>query len=99
MEWNQKLFKRHLKQFGKFVTPFVATLGRRERRTGAPRYIEGLLLPGERNSMEPMAERLQVDVQSLEQMITDTPWDERRVWAAIQREVVPSLEPKPFALP
>ena len=93
MEWNEKLFKRHLKEFGKFVTPLVATLGRSERRCSATRYIEGLLLPGERKSMEPMAERLQVDVQSLQQMITDSPWEERLVWSAIQREVVPSLEP------
>jgi SRSO17 transposase len=93
MKWDERLLKQHLKQFQYFVTPLLATLGRSERRGNAARYIEGLLIPGERKSMEPMAERLQVDVQSLQQMITDSPWEERAVWAAIQGEVVPSLEP------
>jgi SRSO17 transposase len=93
MEWNQKLLARHLKQFQQFVTPLLAMLGRSERRLHAARYIEGLLMPGERKSMEPMASRLGVDMQGLQQLITDSPWDEQPLWATIQREVVPSLEP------
>jgi len=93
MEWNQKLFVRHRKQFQEFVTPLLATLGRSERRLHAARYIEGLLMPGERKSMEPMASRLGVDMQGLQQLITDSPWDDQPLWATIQREVVPSLEP------
>jgi len=40
-------------------------LGRSERRVAAARYIHGLLLPGQRKSIEPMAQRLGVDAQSL----------------------------------
>ena len=43
--------------------------------------------------MEPMASRLGVDMQGLQQLITESPWDEQPLWATIQREVVPSLEP------
>ena len=33
----------------------VATLGRSERRRAATHYVEGLLLPGQRKAIEPMA--------------------------------------------
>ena len=47
-------------------------VGRTERRLAATRYIEGLLIPGQRKSIEPMAERLGVDAQSLQQFVTVT---------------------------
>ena len=55
--------------------------------------MQGLLLPGERKSIEPMAERLGVDSQKLQQFIADSLWDEPEVWRAIRREVVPVMEP------
>jgi hypothetical protein len=68
-------------------------MGRSERREGAALYVEGLLLPGERKSIEPMAQRLGVDSQKLQQFVTDSPWDERAVWRVLRQELVPSLEP------
>lgn len=50
-------------------------------------------MPGERKSIEPMAERLGIDSQKLQQFIADSPWDEQEVWRAIRREVVPAMEP------
>ena len=58
MEWNEKLWKNSVKEFAEFMTPLTATVGRTERRVAATRYIEGLLIPGQRKSIEPMAERL-----------------------------------------
>ncbi len=75
------------------MEPLVAELGRSERREGAVLYVEGLLTPGQRKSVEPMATRLQVDYQKLQQFITDSPWEDGQVWAAIRREVVPVMEP------
>jgi SRSO17 transposase len=40
-----------------------------------------------------MAERLGVDSQKLQRLMTDSPWDEQKVWRAIRRKVVPVLEP------
>jgi SRSO17 transposase len=71
----------------------VTGLGRRERREGAALYVQGLLLPGERKSIEPMAARLGVDSQKLQQFMADSPWEEQDVWRAIRRELVPVLEP------
>src|ERR1017187_1496531 len=93
MQWNQKLWRRSLDQFADFLEPLVAELGRSERREGAALYVQGLLMPGERKSIEPMAARLQTDSQKLQQFLADSPWDEQDVWRAIRRKVVPVLEP------
>jgi len=93
MQWNQKLWRRSLDQFAEFLEPLVAELGRSERREGATLYVQGLLMPGERKSIEPMAARLRTDSQKLQQFLADSPWDEQDVWRAIRREVVPVMEP------
>jgi SRSO17 transposase len=93
MNWNEKRWKRSIAEFGRFMEPLVAELGRSERREGAVLYVQGLLTPGQRKSVEPMAARLQVDYQKLQQFITDSPWADDQVWAAIRREVVPVMEP------
>src|SRR5260370_29076198 len=43
--------------------------------------------------MEPLAGRLGVDGQSLQQFVTDSPWDEGEVWRRIRAEVISHLEP------
>lgn len=76
-----------------FLSSLTGALGRAERRVAATRYVEGLLLEGQRKSIEPMAARLGVDAQSLQQFVTDSPWSAEALWSAIRREVVPSFEP------
>jgi SRSO17 transposase len=93
VHWNQKLWQRSIDEFPEFLEPLVAGLGRSERREGATLYVQGLLMPGERKSIEPMAERLGIDSQKLQQFVADSPWDEQEVWRAIRREVVPVMEP------
>ena len=93
MDWNKKLWQRHFARLPGFMEPLVGTLGRRERREGAALYVQGLLTPGERKSVEPMATRLGVDMQKLQQFIANSPWDEQAVWRAIRQEVAPVLEP------
>ena len=93
MEWNNKLWQRSLDQFPEFMEPLVAEMGRSERREGAALYVQGLLMPGERKSTEPMAARLGVDMQKLQQFLADSPWDDQEVWQSIRKEVVPVMEP------
>src|SRR3989442_15985259 len=93
MEWNAKLWKQSFQHFSKFMAPLIASLGRSERRVAASRYVEGLLIPGHRKSIEPMAERLGVDAQSLQQLITSSPWGEAQGVQAVRPELVPHLEP------
>lgn len=93
MKWNSAHWQRKVADFQKFIEPLVAELGRSERRQNAALYVQGLLMPGQRKSIEPMAERLRIDSQKLQQFIADSPWAERRVWQAVRREVVPMVEP------
>jgi SRSO17 transposase len=85
MKWTEATWRDHAKALPSFLAPFVQPMGRSERREGAALYVEGLLLPGERKSIEPMAERLGVDSQKLQQLLTDSPWDDQEVWQAIRK--------------
>src|SRR5208337_1643105 len=91
--WNAKLWKESVTQFLEFLNPLIAGLGRSERGVAATRYVEGLLMPGQRKSIIPMAERLGVDSQSLQQFVTDSPWSEEALWQTIRKEIIPHVEP------
>jgi len=93
MKWNSEHWQRKVRDLQKFIEPLVADIGRSERRESAALYVQGLLMPGHRKSIEPMAERLRVDSQKLQQFISDSPWHDRQVWQAIRREVIPVVEP------
>ena len=61
--------------FEVWLAPFLARLGRVEQRRWAPVYLQGLLGPGERKSVEPMAARVAPsDVQQLHHFISTSPW-------------------------
>jgi len=63
------------RRLSRFLQELLEPMGRRERRHWARVYLEGLLLDGERKSIEPMAERLAgADVQSLRQFVGQSPW-------------------------
>src|SRR5437764_14787462 len=93
MQWNTKHWRRSIHRFKAFMVPLVAFLGRRERRAAATSYVQGLLMPGQRKSIEPMAERLGVPSQRLQQFVADSPWDENQLWGLSRRRVRPHLEP------
>lgn len=93
MKWNQTAWRESAATLPGFLTPLVKDLGRSERRAGAALYVEGLLLPGQRKSIEPMSRRLGVEAQRLQQFITDSPWEEAAVWRAIRQEVGERVEP------
>lgn len=69
-------------------------MGRRDRRQWAVTYVRGLLLDGQRKSVEPMAKRLvAIDgsprdyEQSLQQFVNQSPWKERPVRDRLARWV------------
>ena len=47
-------------ELGRFLTPFVARLSHKARHRMCPLYVSGLIGPGDRKSIQPMAERLAV---------------------------------------
>src|SRR6266480_4102022 len=50
LDWNDEL--------GRWLKPFVDRLGHRARRRMCPLYVSGLIGPGDRKSVQPMAKRL-----------------------------------------
>jgi len=83
-----------------FLEDLLAPLGRSERRHWARVYIQGLLLDGERKSIEPLASRIPgADVQALRQFVGQSPWAVEAVERQLARQVVDLLsEPEVWIL-
>src|SRR6478609_4486465 len=56
-----------------FAAEVFSCFARVDQRRWGERYVRGLLTGGARKSMEPMAARLGVDRQGLQQFLTDAP--------------------------
>lgn len=75
-----------------FLEDLLEPMGRSERRHWARVYVEGLLLDGERKSIEPMAARLPgADVQALRQFVGQSPWEVEQVQRRLARKMVDLL--------
>ena len=60
-----------------WLEPFLAALGQRQRGLWAPVYLQGLLGPGERKSLETMAAGLGLKGHDqLHHFVTGTSWDD-----------------------
>jgi len=68
------------KRFDRFVAPFVEAWRHKKRRHWAPFYLRGLLLPGERKSIEPLAARVAPGHdQELRHFVSESAWDEEAI--------------------
>lgn len=82
-----------------FLADVVLSIGRKDRRHHAEEYIRGLLMDGERKSIEPMANRLpDGDVQALQQFVNQSPWPSREVRASLARKVEREFVPEAYWL-
>jgi len=69
-----------------WLTPFLAVLGRKTRRTWAPFYVRGLLGPSERKSLQPMAAQLGLGGHDqLQHFIASPAWDDGPLWTVLAR--------------
>src|SRR6476659_72798 len=71
--------------------------GHADRSVPLRSYCTGLLLPGERKSVEPMAARLAPENvrqmhQSLHHVVADSPWDDELVLGEVRQSVLPAME-------
>src|ERR1700756_197551 len=59
-----------------WLEPFLERLGHKARRRMCPLYVAGLIGPGDRKSVQPMAERLATgNYDQLHHFIADGVWD------------------------
>jgi len=64
------------KRLDQWLGPFLDVLGDKRRRRWAPLYILGLLLPGERKSMQPISFRVAPeDVEQVHHFVATSCWD------------------------
>jgi SRSO17 transposase len=60
----------------RWLVPFLDVLGDKRRRRWAPLYIMGLLLPGDRKSMQPISSRVAPeDVEQVHHFVATSCWD------------------------
>ena len=84
-------------RFGTYVEALSTALGHADRATPFKAYCAGLILPGARKSVEPMAARVdpgrvQAAHQSLHHLVAKADWSDEAVLAAVRSEVLPAIE-------
>ena len=84
-------------RFAEYVERLSAAVGHADRKAPLRAYCTGLILPGERKSIEPMAARVeparvQAAHQSLHHLVAKAEWSDERVLAVVRAEVLPTIE-------
>ena len=84
------------RRFERYCDGIVSTLMHMDREQPARWYIKGLMLPGERKSVEPMAARVQPEQvrsahQSMHHLVADAPWSDEAMLSAVAERVLPKL--------
>ena len=85
------------KRFAAYLDRLAHAAGHVDRAIPLKSYCTGLLLPGERKSVEPMAARLCPDNvrqthQSLHHIVAHAPWRDDDILEAVRRYAVPAME-------
>src|SRR5262244_3448746 len=85
------------KRFAAYLDRLAQAAGHLDRAVPLKSYCTGLLLPGERKSVEPMAARLCPDNvrqthQSLHHVVADAPWSDEDLLEQVRRYVLPAMQ-------
>jgi SRSO17 transposase len=85
------------RRFQEYVEDLGAVVGNDARRRGLSDYMTGLLLPGERKSMEPIAERLESGNvsrrhQAIQHFVSEASWKDGPVRERVLGRVVPVMQ-------
>ena len=81
-----------------FAAQLLGGLARADQRATGELYVRGLLLDGQRKSMQPMAARLGVDHQRLQQFVTSSTWDDAEVREWLARWAAETISPDAFVV-
>jgi SRSO17 transposase len=85
------------KRFAAYIEGLATAAGHEDRRTPLKNYCKGLLVPGERKSIEPMAARLDPDNvqplrQSLHHLVAKAPWSDEAMLEQVRDQVLPAMQ-------
>src|SRR6201984_3929519 len=85
------------KRFAAYMNSLAQAAEHADRDEPLKNYCKGLLLPGERKSVEPMAARLAPDNvrrmhQALHHLVADAPWNDEEMLAEVRRQVLPCMQ-------
>ena len=85
------------KRFAAYIEGLANAAGHADRHGPLKNYCTGLLLQGERKSVEPMAARLAPDNvrrmhQSLHHLVADAPWSDEEMLAQVRQQVLPFMQ-------
>ena len=87
------------KRFAAYMNGLAQAAEHADRKIPLQNYCTGLLLPGERKSVEPMAARLAPGNvrrlhQSLHHLVADAPWSDEAMLRQVRSYVLPAMEKK-----
>ncbi len=85
------------KRFAAYLDSLAQAAGHADRAVPLKSYCTGLLLPGERKSVEPMAARLAPDNvrrthQSLHHVVAHAPWNDEALLGTVRDQVLPVMK-------
>src|ERR1700733_2819252 len=85
------------KRLSAYLEALGQAAGHADRVEPFKSYCKGLLLPGDRKSVEPMAARLAPDNvrrmhQSLHHLVADAPWNDREMLEQVRQQVLPAMQ-------
>ena len=85
------------KRFAAYIEGLALAAGHEDRQIPLKNYCKGLLLPGERKSIEPMAARLdfanvQPMRQSLHHLVAKAPWSDDALLEQVREQVLPAMQ-------
>ena len=85
------------RRFAAYMDGLASAAGHEDRHAPLKDYCKGLLLPGERKSIEPMAARLdphhtQRTRQSLHHLVAKAPWNDEVMLEQVRQHVLPAMQ-------
>src|SRR5688500_9899909 len=85
-------------RFTTYVDALASTLAHADRKQPFAAYCRGLILPGQRKSIEPIAARVRPEQvsaahQSLHHLVAKASWSDEALLAAVRAQVLPALGP------
>ena len=85
------------KRFAAYIEGLANAAGHEDRHAPLRNDCKGLLLPGERKSMEPMAARLDPENvqpmrQCLHHFVAKAPWSDQRLPEKVRQHVLPAMQ-------